>query len=286
MGLLALFYSQVVMTSPIIFALFFLITPFLHAQTIDGIVRNASSKESLSYVHIGILGKNAGTISDEKGQFKMDLSYANPNDSLYFSMLGYEAKGFRIGEVKDLKTWIVELSPSSFELKEIVVGQERVLQTFGKTKASKTTTGWSNNEKTGAEVGTSIEIEKGLYKIKDLNFHLRFNSADSLLFRLNIYTLKDGLPNTSILQENIFLTAYKKQKWISHDLSEYNILLDEEVVVTLELIEAYFKENYHLFFTYAKDAKSGATYIRKSSQANWEKIPNAGLAFYLNVQEL
>jgi len=274
------------MKSPIIFAICLLFTLFLQAQTIDGIVKDASNQEILSFVHIGILGKNSGTISDEKGQFKMNLSYANPNDSLYFSMLGYEARGFRIGDVKDLKTWTVELSPSSFELREIVVGQERTLMTFGKTKAGKTTNGWSNNEKTGAEVGTRIKIEEGLYKIKDLNFHLRFNSADSLLFRLNIYTLKDGLPHTSILQENIFLTAYKKQKWIRQDLSAYNLLLDEDVVVTLELVEAYFKEKYHLFFTYAKAAKSGSTYIRKSSQASWEKIPNAELAFYLNVQEL
>ncbi|MEN0051629.1 MAG: carboxypeptidase-like regulatory domain-containing protein [Bacteroidota bacterium] len=275
------------MKSPIMLSFLLFFTPFfLHAQTINGIIKDATNKEVLGYVHIGVLGKNLGTISNEKGQFKMDLSYANPNDSLYFSMLGYEAKGFRIGEVKDLETWTVELSPSSFELKEIVVGQERPLITFGSTKASKTTTGWSNNEKTGAEVGTNIKVEKGLYKMKDLNFHLRFNTADSLLFRLNIYTLKNGLPHTSILQENIFLTAYKKQKWISHDLSTYNLLLDEEVIVTLELVEAYFKENYHLFFTYAKSTTSGATYIRKSSQAKWEKIPNAGLAFYLNVQEL
>lgn len=275
------------MKSPIILSFLLFFTPFfLHAQTINGVVKDATNKEVLGYAHIGILGKNLGIISDEKGQFKMDLSYANPNDSLYFSMLGYEAKGFRIGEVKYLETWTVELSPSSFELKEIVVGQERPLITFGSTKASKTTTGWSNNEKTGAEVGTNIKMGKGLYKIKDLHFHLRFNTADSLLFRLNIYTLKNGLPRTSILQENIFLTAYKKQKWISHDLSAYNLLLDEEVIVTLELVKAYFQEKYHLFFTYAKSATLGATYIRRSSQAKWEKIPNAALAFYLNVQEL
>jgi hypothetical protein len=60
------------------------------AQKLTGTVIDAQTKQPLSYVHIGVIGKNVGEISHEQGKFEIDLSKVSTEDELVFSMLGYE----------------------------------------------------------------------------------------------------------------------------------------------------------------------------------------------------
>lgn len=70
------------------------LSTFLSAQTIEfiGVIKDSISKESISYASIIALNDQdsivAGTISDERGRFKIIIS--NPNNLiLNISFLGY-----------------------------------------------------------------------------------------------------------------------------------------------------------------------------------------------------
>lgn len=60
----------------------------LCAQVISGVVYNAKDSSILENVHIVILGKKTGTITNQQGSFRVT---ADSNDRLVFSRLGFES---------------------------------------------------------------------------------------------------------------------------------------------------------------------------------------------------
>ena len=65
------------------------------SQNFKGTVIDAESKAPLSYVNIGVLNKNMGVISRDDGSFEIDLSKAASDDTLVFSMIGFESMMFK-----------------------------------------------------------------------------------------------------------------------------------------------------------------------------------------------
>lgn len=88
------------MNSLVLFFPAFLFFNFSFSQTMQGTVEDAASGEPLPYVNIGVWNKNIGTISHDDGSFQIDVSNATEDDSLTFSMMGYETKQIGISEVK------------------------------------------------------------------------------------------------------------------------------------------------------------------------------------------
>jgi len=66
---------------------------------IRGVVMDADSKEPLPYTNIIVLHKNIGTISNEKGEFSMDISVLSPNDSISFQYIGYAVNKMLIAQL-------------------------------------------------------------------------------------------------------------------------------------------------------------------------------------------
>jgi hypothetical protein len=73
----------------------FLLTFGITAQetSISGEIKNSQNNSNLDYVNIGISDKNAGTISDAKGNFNLKLNdKVTPNDTIVFSHIGLRLK--------------------------------------------------------------------------------------------------------------------------------------------------------------------------------------------------
>jgi hypothetical protein len=84
-------------------------------QKLKGIVINSETNEPLSYVNIGVEGKNVGIISDDKGEFILDLSKIQADDHIQFSMIGYEA--VRIKNPKGNQEKLrIKLMPITYDL--------------------------------------------------------------------------------------------------------------------------------------------------------------------------
>jgi hypothetical protein len=256
-------------------------------QTVTGVVQDANSREALPYVHIGILNKNLGVISRDDGTFTIPLDRAEKTDELIFSMLGYEVTKFKVADLKDGRLQ-VQLKPKVYQLKEVIVRskKQKPLQ-LGRSKPTKTTYGHSNAEVYGwgGEWGLQIFNEGKKYSIEDVQFHLRFNTMDSVLFRLNIYSVKDNMPDQSLLTKELFVKSYKNKKWIIKNLAAEGLVLDQNVIVTFELVRLWFdpKDDNQLFFTYGEGYEKGKTYSRDSSLDIWKVDQRPPIAMFLSV---
>lgn len=247
---------------------------YSQGQIISGQVVDAKTQEPLPYVHIGVPGKNMGTISRDNGEFHIDLSNASLDESLSFSMVGYETNAIAITIIEGnyLK---VSLTPKTYLLQEVAVNDSEIinLQKFGRYQPTKTTTGRSGKGEFGwgGEWGLRIYHDNLRYQIYDVNLHLRFNTVDSILFRINIYKLDGNLPGKPIPAKDIFVKAYKRKKWIKKDLVSENLMVDEDIIVTFELVRIWYSEKgeNHLFYTHGKEYERGSTYSRESSFDKW-----------------
>ncbi len=259
---------------------------------INGILRDSESQEAISYAHIGVKNKNIGTISKEDGSFKL----VSINDSLqlpvevWFSCIGYKTKFVRVDK-SNYNNLIVTLEKQSFELDEVVIGVKSKSKLksskLGGFKKSKFTTGNANtsNYGKGEEYGIKIKTNGNNYRIKSINFHTKYNSMDSVLFRLNLYKLsEDGFPEKSLLNEQLFVKSYKNQKWISKNLEDVHLYIDEDIVVSIEPIKFWYdNEKYiELFYTHCK--KCGDSFHKASSFSKWEKNKMPAFAIYLEVE--
>jgi len=73
-------------------------------------------------------------------------------------------------------------------------------------------------------------------RLSKFQFHIKTSDFDSLLFRLNIYSEKDGMPDTIINRSAIYLKTTEKSGWIIKDLLDYTILPDKNFFASLECI--------------------------------------------------
>ncbi|MEL7122777.1 MAG: carboxypeptidase-like regulatory domain-containing protein, partial [Bacteroidota bacterium] len=193
----------------------------LHAQIVKGKVVDAKTKESLPFVHIGVYNQNVGVISDDLGNFRINLKNMSQSDSLVFSIIGYADKAIKISDL-DNNFNEVTMDAFSYQIKPIVVTPEdnAPIKNYGLVKPSKTTIGQSGIKDFGfgGEWGILIKNEGDTYLMESIHFHTRFNTMDSVLFRMNVYEVSNGMPGRSLLDKEVFTKSYKQDKWIRAEL--------------------------------------------------------------------
>lgn len=250
---------------------------------LEGYVKDSKTHEILSYVNIGIIGKNVGTVSNQKGGFKILLDDKYSNDSLRFSMLGYSSKTYKITDAikKFTNPVVIDLEPRSVQLDEVVI-QSRPFKKkiLGNTTESKAVSaGFSSNE-LGNEVGIVIKIKNKPTYIEAFNVSIANNKYDTVKFRINFYTLKDGLPDKNILRQPIIVKTTLKTGILSVDLRKYNIVVDEDFFAALEWIEDLGKDG--LYFS--ASLMGSPIIARYTSQGDWRKVGPVSLGFNVMVK--
>jgi len=104
-------------------------------QTIKGKVIDSQTLEALSYVHIGIVGKNMGVISKENGSFEINLDKGEVKDSLTFSMIGYETQSMLLKGIAD-NNLLIKLNPTNYSLSLVTVADSRLVKKSNLKKKS------------------------------------------------------------------------------------------------------------------------------------------------------
>ena len=250
---------------------------------------DSTTKEVLPFVHIGVKGKNIGVISDDKGRFSIKLEKVSGGEQLYFSIIGYETKSILVGGLNSERIEVA-MKAKSYNLNEITVKPNELLaaQKMGRYKTTKITTGQSGEGKFGfgGEWGIKITFEGQEYVIEDINFHTRFNTVDSALFRLNVYKMLGEMPGESILQNEIFVKSYRKDKWVSKNVLPENLIIRDDIIVTFEFIQIWYsnKGSNALFYTNGKGDSEGLSYSRDSSFDEWKINEKPPIAMYISVR--
>lgn len=248
------------------------------AQLFDGVVKDAKTNQPLPYVNVGIIGKSIGTVTDSAGRYNLTLANHDA-DSLRISMIGYRALTYRVSDFLKKDQKIISLTPVVTQLKEVKVSNKKWKEVIlGNTTQSKSGNAGFRSNRLGYEMGTIIKIKKSPTYIKEFNASIASEVTQPVKLRLNFYSVKDGLPDQLLQNQNIFVTVNKGQEKININLEQYNIYVEDKFFVSLEWIEnaggrgVMFSAGLSLF-------GSGAIISRETSQATWEKVNIASIGF-------
>ena len=256
-------------------------------EELRGTVFDGSTGEPLPYVNIGTINNEAGTVTNERGQFEMVLRDGFVNDSLRISIVGYKAQVFKIsGLLNQTDGVVIKMVKDIKHLKEVIITNRKFrTKVLGNKTTSKFLSTPFNNQ-LGAEMGINIPIKKRPTFVDVFNFSIAHNSLRSKVwFRLNIYDIKNGRPSRNILSHNILIPVEARQTGlISVDLKPYDITLTDDVMVSLEWVknEGTLRRGDGIYLS--AGLLSTGTFVKQASQGKMKKHSNLGVGFNLNVR--
>jgi len=250
--------------------------------TLHGKVLDKETNLPLAYVSVGVLNKSRGTVSDTIGQFGFSITDEYFSDSLQFSIVGY--KSLRVA-VKDFISYVdksIKLTVNVTQLADVIVTSSisrTNSEIIGRQASGKLTQISIHNktsveETVGSEMGMVYKTNRQNAILKDFNFYISANNFNYIKFRVNVYCLKNGLPDSLIYNKQIFSTVDNfKTGWTKIDLGQYNIKIRKEFVVTIQWIESKMdkKENPITIVPFAVTPFSKNCFARIASQDKWIK---------------
>lgn len=268
-----------------------LFTLHCFSQTISGKVINVASQEPLSYVTIGIINGSTGTITNEKGIFKLDVRGLSLKSQVRVSMIGFESQIIELAHLIGTETTIA-LKESITQLSEVIVKPEKVKRkTIGtKSTSAKTVTGWGgcgncSEDLGGIERGIRIHVSKPVF-VENVNFHVAYLGYDSMLVRLHIRTIKNDSPETELLQTNVY-TKVKSTGWHEIDLRAYNLSFSHDIAVSIEWVKAWGKvKDKENSLKLSLALFKGTLFSKDGSENRWDIQKNVSPGIYLTVEQL
>ncbi len=250
------------------------------ANVLSGQVTDAQ-KRPLAYVSIGVVNTSTGTVSDENGQYVLYLQ--TTQTEVLFSMIGYKSVKINLETLRQNKGLVV-MQEQVQQLAEVVITNREL-----KTKvigSSDTKTNSSTNfaisgkprQNLGAEIGRKFNLPSRPTRLLKYRVYVKCGFEEAT-FRVNVYAHKDF---SNLLNNNIYCTAKKGQSWLEIDLTPYDIVTDENVVISLQWVAATGTKG-SLQMPIAMPA-TAIHYYKYGSQDQWKKFVGMTTAMNLTVE--
>ena len=271
-----------------LFVGFLLLSQWMSAQfvvTIEARVLDAQTKEPIVFANIGFVDRGIGTVSDEQGNFTIiyDEEEVGANDLLQISTIGYETKQIKAADLFTFfeKSNIVYLEEERYLLDTVILTpEERENRLIGNGNINNKRMGyWKDKSGLGGEIATRLRIRNENTQLLDFNFNILENTADSLLVRVNVYDYRNRYPRQNLLNTNIYHVITTKKGKETIPLKPYKIVVDDDVVISIELIEVYGDD---IMFAVAASLDRGISYTRTISQDRWNRFEGLGMGFTFN----
>jgi hypothetical protein len=251
----------------------------VNAQDIGGVVVDKTTRKPIPFVNIGVVKKQVGTVSDQNGRFTLDIPEIMKNDTLKFSCVGYNSYSTTPAKLigNDNTQLVIELAERTTVLKEVVVSTKKAkTKVFGIERSSSLShtsfhgfQGGAVEDILGSEIGMVIKPKRSSW-INDFNFYISENEFDSLKLRVNIYRLNGEEIGENILKENIIVDVVGKKKgWIRVDLKPYNIIVEEDFVISFECIGYNLKSGNNLILIPTFFPSFNKSFQKYTSQDAW-----------------
>ena len=270
----------------ITFVLTFLLSIFGYSQIISGEIFN-QDKKPISGARIGIENTDFGDLSDENGNFQIDLTNFDKNSSLKIYVSEFQPYNIKISDFLNSDRKIV-LTEKVINIEPININPKKYkFKNFGTSNSKTNYCGYDseNKDRLFREYAIKVENKKHL-KIKRINVNIvddSFINSATLIF--DNKRKKNGFPDDqkSLTNETLKLTFSKndiKNKMISLDVSEQNIWTNEDFFVLVRVDEnlkgrLYFGGN---IFAFSKD-----TYYRNYF-GKWNKFSTGEPSINVDVQ--
>ena len=278
-----------------VFTFLLVVTLSLNGQrNYKGRVVDAKTGKPVPYVNIGIVKKQIGTVSDEEGLFHLQLeeNYVEFTSKVLFSVLGYATLNIPLNKMPLVfdEIPVFKMEPSTVELNEVVVSNKNgvfIPDPIGYENFGEQSFGyWKDKVALGGELATKINVKNGLRRLERFRFEVYDNPSDSLLLRVNIYD-DDGIlggPKTNLNQsgENILVTVKKTDKIIWVDLRPFDLYVQNDFIISLELVRLYDSRELGLILVATNDQYG--SFRKYASQSSWELFTDQNMAYYLETQ--
>lgn len=251
-------------------------------QLYEGRVVDAKTGSGIPFVNIGVPALGAGTVSNEEGQYRLTLKTGD--HTILFSSIGYERLELPLLDL--INGSEIKLNPKTKVLDEVVINASRYENEvlLGHKLNQKGNSIGFSGKLLGTEIGAHIKV-KNETLLKSAHFTVNFTGADSLLFRVNIYDFSKGKLGDKLNAENIVIKAPQRKGTFDVNLEPYDILVKEDVLLSLEWIQGINNEG--LMFR-SKIGAGTNLYSRRTSFAPFTKIadeinfaPKLKIGFYL-----
>ncbi len=245
------------------------------------------NREGLAYVNIGIQDKNAGTVSAPDGRFQLKIDSVLLDDSLHFSMAGYQSYTVSVTDfLKISKPLIIPLKENISGLKEVVITAKAMKTEIRGNRTTSTFVSIGLPLRfLGSETGIRLSLGKKTHSIKSFSFNISDNRVDTAVFRLNIYNFKNGKPHENILHQNILVHLGKQTGRYTLNLTDYNLVLSGDVLISMEFIEGSYSRAGNGAIFLSAGFLNSATWHRLTSQAAWKKASGIGVGFNVVIQK-
>ncbi|AFL81772.1 hypothetical protein Aeqsu_2312 [Aequorivita sublithincola DSM 14238] len=259
---------------------------------ISGIITD-SINNPIEYASIGVLNKSLGTVSNSNGEFKLILNCERKSDTLKFSSLGFKSEEFIISKLDTENTLNIKLKTFAEPLNEVFLTSKKMkTYTDGKSRTNtKQQTIFANpdlpNINLGTEIGRKFKLgDDDPSQLTKFKFFIKDNNFDSVKFRINIYTLNnDNRPENKLNIPNIFTSASKSYTgWIEVDLTPFNIIVKEDIIVAVEWIEHSANGN-KLNLPIIIPSFGSTHYYKFGSQNSWEKYGGISSSMELTYEQ-
>ncbi|MCF2443979.1 carboxypeptidase-like regulatory domain-containing protein [Dyadobacter sp. CY345] len=244
----------------------------LFGQTFSGIIVDSQNGTPLPYANIGVKGKSIGGIADSKGHFHINISNAVLTDTIVVSYLGYANKTFVKSSLSESK-YDIKLISNPLLLHEVVTRGKREIIVIGNKNPSSRYTGWGDYVSSRGRLrGVAIETKETPLQLSKFKMHLDACEFDSVRFRLHFLPIGEnysGNLKEEIIKENVFFNVVNDQKWVTVDLSRYNLVIDQNIIVAVEWVDAWVKNeirNESYLLTISTSREAGFLYTRKTPE--------------------
>ncbi len=258
----------------------------LSGQTkISGTVIDFDDKSNLSFVNIGIKNKNIGTVCSDLGAFSILINEKHLNDTLTFSIVGYNELSLSIRQIIASKKEIFPLKVKAIQLKQVAITARKLVENkYGikKTNPKLHFVDASINQKDIFEIAQLIKLSPYSSKLTSINLLINKPSADSGNFRVNFYDFDGIKPTKRLVEINITEKRAITSGWLKFDLRKYNIYLKGQIIASIEFIPD--KKNNSIHY----EVKLGGTsqsFVRSSSLGEWNTPPHHYRMFVTTLEE-
>jgi len=242
---------------------------------ISGVISDSISNQRLSFVNIGIRHTSIGTRSSVDGLFSLVIPQQYENDTLLFSMMGYEAYVLPIKKIKLIESKIILLKQAILQLPDIKVSAKRLVEKKFGIANSKSLLHFTDGiveSNDFLEIAQLMRLDPVLSKITSVHLYINSSNKDSATFRINFYKFDENKPGQQLTDKNIIQTHPVKAGWLTFDLTSYDIYLKGDVVVSIELIPT--KPNPERILYEVKLGGSSKSFLKTSPMGDWAVPPH------------
>ncbi len=237
-------------------------------------ITDCKTKEPIPYVHVGIAGKNTGTITNEQGLFTLNIPDSLKLESLTISSIGYETQRLAINMIKTQ----LKLCPSNIQLSEVVIRPKKE-KTLGLSRKSYSMVGVGGAFQ-GGELAGRIKND-GKFFARKIGLNVTINNNDTLKFRLAFYKANGENIGEVLNTKPVYWQIVNKETgWLYFDLPQ-DIVMDGDFFVGFEIVTVRPLVKKSILFIGCAMTRKTLAFLRPVSQANWQ--PNDGCHMNLTV---